>query len=650
MAPTTPKPDPFRNLSWNDLDAWTGSVIVERGRDYHRCGLVKDLARTPEDALVAWVLGTRKYATLVEMSGGKLNSSCTCPYDGTCKHAVAVALAYLELLKRGVEPPPVGERDERLRLLEEDETEEEDEEEDFEQKEAPADRRTARPVSDRIRSFLRSQTKDQLLALLEELAATHERVRRDLRDRSDLARGSVEKLTVRIRREIEELSAEPGWRNHWNDEGYIPDYSGVRNRLSALLDRGHADEVLALGLELLEAGANQVEMSNDEGETAGEIASCLDIVFEALPRSTLSPVEQMLWAVEAELIDDYELCRGARAFWALGHEMDEWSRLADELLQRIGNCVPKENQGCAGYTRDYLSNWLIAALEEAGRQDEVIPLCEREADITASYARLVKRLIAAGRNEEAKAWIRKGIAATRDTMPGIADELRQSLRGIWEREGAWPQVAASRSEDFFDEPGVRTYEELRRAAERAGLWPEVRAYCLRYLETGKPPCPRESKSKPDSLPAWPLAKVEPPPADPRWPRKFPMVDVLLDLAIDEGQPDLALRWYEAIGWPSGGWDPGLRDDKVAEAVAEAYPDRAVAIWKKLAEGRIALTQRSAYEAAAQYLRKIQRVLCGLGREEEWRAYLAGIKQANARKPRLMEILGRLKAGAIVEES
>lgn len=129
-----------------------------------------------------------------------------------------------------------------------------------------------------------------------------------------------------------------------------------------------------------------------------------------------------------------------------------------------------------------------------------------------------------------------------------------------------------------------------------------------------------------------------------------MVDVLLDLAIDEGQPDLALRWYEAIGWPSGGWDPGLRDDKVAEAVAEAYPDRAVAIWKKLAEGRIALTQRSAYEAAAQYLRKIQRVLCGLGREEEWRAYLAGIKQANARKPRLMEILGRLKAGAIVEES
>ena len=85
----------------------------------------------------------------------------------------------------------------------------------------------------------------------------------------------------------------------------------MRDRLEALLAQGHADAVVDVGEELLEAGTRQVEMSHDEGETGEEIASCLDIVFRALSHSSRSPAEQMRWAVEADLSDDYELCRGA---------------------------------------------------------------------------------------------------------------------------------------------------------------------------------------------------------------------------------------------------------------------------------------------------------------------------------------------------
>jgi uncharacterized Zn finger protein len=74
---------------------------------------------------------------------------------------------------------------------------------------------------------------------------------------------------------------------------------------------------------------------------------------------------------------------------------------------------------------------------------------------------------------------------------------------------------------------------------------------------------------------------------------------------------------------------------------DAYPDRALAIWKKMAEGQIALTQTRAYETAAGYLRKVHRVLNKLDREQEWKSFLAELRQANARKPRLVEILDRL---------
>jgi uncharacterized Zn finger protein len=94
------KMDFFKNLSWADLREWAGSKILSRGKDYQKSGQVEDLALTPDDALIAWVLGTHRYATLVGVQKGELVSDCNCPYDDTCKHAVAVVLAGLDFLKK----------------------------------------------------------------------------------------------------------------------------------------------------------------------------------------------------------------------------------------------------------------------------------------------------------------------------------------------------------------------------------------------------------------------------------------------------------------------------------------------------------------------------------------------------------------------
>jgi uncharacterized Zn finger protein len=182
---------------------------------------------------------------------------------------------------------------------------------------------------------------------------------------------------------------------------------------------------------------------------------------------------------------------------------------------------------------------------------------------------------------------------------------------------------------------------MKKSAERAKVWPSVREGTLRYLETGKL-CEKD--------PSWPLPETGVEKAPEVRKSEFPMTDVLIDIAIEEKRPNDVLKWYDLrrskkqVFW--GG--DSYQEDQIAEAVVDHYPDRALAIWKNVAEKQIALTKPKAYEAAAVYLRKVHGLLKKLKREDEWERYLLELRQTNARKTKLMEILDRLKGRKIIE--
>ncbi|MFH0787323.1 MAG: SWIM zinc finger family protein [Pseudomonadota bacterium] len=643
----------FKNLSWDDLREWAGSKIVSRGKDYQKSGYVEDLAFTPDGALIAWVLGTHRYATLVDVQKGKLISDCNCPYGDTCKHAVAVVLEGLDFLNKKKEISPCSDGDKRLQALDDFELDDEWEEEEWDNdwKKEP---KKHRPIqissgsktksSQSFSTFLEGRTKTQLIDLIQELANSLPEIRQALEDRQALSTGTVNKMVQSIRNEIDELSSEPGWRHHWNNEGYTPDYSRVQERLEALLNQGYADEVVSLGKELLKAGTNQVGMSNDDGETAMEISSCLDVVFRALPKSSLSPFQQMLWAIEVELKDEYDLCQDLEHFWKQRFNKEDWSKLADTLLERLSkrSFGKKQDPFSRDYSRDHLTNRIIDALQKAGRQKEIIPLCEQEVEETGNYSRLVKRLVEANRLKEAEQWIHRGYKATLKKWPGIADQLRNILIGIREKEGNRLQVAAFKAENFFYEPTLHTFQELQKAAQKAKVWPEVEAAARQYLETGN----RFQKSK-----TWPLPNCEIPLTEPRRKQEFPILDTLIDIAISEKDPEKILYWYDQQKPKRLNWGWGLdssQDVQVAKAVVDQYPDRAIAIWKKIAENLIAETKPKSYEAAAPYLRKIQKTLKNLNKEKNWQTYTKELRQKNIRKIRFIEILDSLAGRSIIE--
>ena len=60
------------------------------------------------------------------------------------------------------------------------------------------------------------------------------------------------------------------------------------------------------------------------------------------------------------------------------------------------------------------------------------------------------------------------------------------------------------------------------------------------------------------------------------------------------------------------------------------------------------TEVRAYETAAIYLRKIHSASKKQGQEREWKTYLADLRQANLRRPRLVQILDSLTGKPIVE--
>ncbi len=658
--------DPFSELTWDDLEEWAGSRIVARGRSYQRRGAVRELKRDETGPLVAWVAGSRLYVTRVSIDGSKdLTSECTCPYWTTCKHAVAVVVEYLEMTKKGTAVGRVEADDPRLDELDainedDDEPLEFDVEEDLEEEPLEIDVdetdeklvekdsgsvETGQSGDSSLRAYLQEYTKAELVELLLELSEIHDEVRQSLENRRSLTSGETRRVLKIIRSEIATLE-EPAWESrHY---GYqVRNTDRLKAMLQALVASGQADAAVRLGPELLAAGTQALEYEH-EAESSEAIGECLDVLFRALDRTSMSPADRIEWVLDIALADEYELCcEGFENLWNEEYVKSDWSEVCDRLAQLLNDREqpPTDDELSPDYRRDLIGDWLIHALEKAGRRKEIVPLCKREAPITFSYNRLVDRLMAEREWDEARRWCRQGLEAIPDGFADLHAELRDQLRTINQHIGNPLAGLALDAEEFFARPGAEGFQALCNAARGLGVGEGVDAWGRYYLHTGRRPR-RGRKRKSDPEMDWPLPAPEVEMPAPRGEVEAPMVDVLMRLAIAEKKPNEVVKWYDHAGRTRDTfWMYDVTpDDEVADAIASTHPDRAVAIWKELAESEIARVKPRAYEDAVPYLRKVRDVLTGSGRDGEWQEYLAALRQQNKRRPRCMEQLDRLEGG------
>jgi uncharacterized Zn finger protein len=372
-----------------------------------------------------------------------------------------------------------------------------------------------------------------------------------------------------------------------------------------------------------------------------EIADCMPVIVEALDRSSLDTADKLTWALDALLEDQFEVCEAFAEYLHRRHPQTAWHTLADRLLARLHGLKGAKGADdfSRNYERDRLSDWAIHALERAAREDEIFPLCIAEAKWTGSYERLVKRLVAARRYEDAEKWIKEGIRDIGKKWPGIAAGLRDKMREIRTVEQNWPVVAALQVEEFVGHPSRQAFTECKKASDKTEAWPQVRESLLRYLEKGELPWKQKG---------WPLPEsgLERPDADQR--NRFPLISDLINIAILEKKPDQVLKWYDQRPQGHFGW-LGVDEDAIATAVQAHAPDRAVAIWKNKAERLIAQVKPNAYQEAVEYLRKAGEVMSKQNKQAQWDQYLNSLREAHARKRRLIEILDGLDGKPIMKK-
>lgn len=633
--------DIFRQVSWDDLEAWVGNTTLSRGRSYIKN--VSELCFTPKGGLLAWVQGTHRYATLVEVEDDFV-SQCSCPVGADCKHAVATVLHYLELLKKKKPVAVAEEDDERFDILEDAGHGDEDLDDDGDDVDARDSVKSSRVTSKRdqsLQDFLAGQDKAKLEGLLFAFAGSHAEIRKALEDQMQASAGASKDLIKQVQRDISQLG-----NLDWDDDDYgrssSVDLKRLSFRLKLLLDGGYYDELVGMGQQLLKNGKRLVEESHDEGELGGQVQECMEVILSALPHSSLSKGEGLIWLVEIDLLSDYDLVdfdEKLENFWDEKEEKptsEDWKVLAKHLQRQLGKDTGRDFS--SKYRRDQLSNWLREALENSGQKAEVLRLLEEEAVKTQSYTRLVEELVRRKKFAEADLWIKRGIEVTEKDAPGYASQLRGWWRELREKENDYLQITALSSEDFFLSPSLASFQKLRDDAERAELWQKIEPLARAYLESGKRPNQKEL-----GLPELDL----PPQREKRWGTP-PFLNVLLDLALAEKKPDEVLHWYDLSNKSRTGYGWGRYDehghDRIAEAVKQSHPERAVQIWQSVAENLIAQTSVTNYQIAAQYLRKLKPLM-----GEAWRTYLAKLREENKRKPRCVEILDGLVGRSILGE-
>lgn len=500
--------------------------------------------------------------------------------------------------------------------------------------------RTAGRMTDRqLHASLAGKSPDKLASLLVTIAKDDPMVRALLVDACAIETGRFGILAAEARAEIRDLTSIRAWRNSWTGEGEQPDYRGLEARLETLLKHGEADAVIELGRELASRGLVQVEQSHDEGETADALACCLAVVARAVRKSTLSDEDQLFLAIDLWLEDDYGICDAFGPLTEGRWRPSVWSSVADRLSVRLDapEFDPKRDPDVR-YRRGRVGEWVVTALDRAGRHEEAIAVSVGEARVVGRFVPAVARLIGLGADEQAAALAEEAFQLGDELGAGDRWELQDLLVALAGMRGDTLVPAALAAARFFASPSVAEYRFLLQAASRTPHLEVVRTAAVAFLESGR---------RPDSA-SWPLPAAPGATAGDHSARDRPRLDVLVRLAVEDGRPDDALKWFDrreatlkAAGRERHPFEYG-EQALVAKAVEATHPERAIEIHRTLAEVVANQREPKSYPKAGEHLDKVRSLLHGSGRGDEWPSVIGEFRETHKRKRRLVEVLDRLE--------
>lgn len=579
----------FNTLTRRRLRQLADERSYERGEAYFRQGRLRGLVEF-EGTLTATVRGTHDYRVKLWYEGKELEYSCTCPFaaDGWfCKHCVAVGLAW------AAESKSAGQSGEP--------------------------RKSAGTMDD-LRAFLHRQEKGRLVETLLREALEDE----DLRERLllEAAREDPAHLDFdAYRRAISNAVSAGDFVDYDAAGGYARGISRVVEPVAALLDDGHAAEVVELAqyaLSELEQALGYVDDS--AGYTGGVIRELHELHRRACQQARPDPVELARRLFRWEMTSQWLFFSGAAEDYAevLGEAgLAEYRRLAEAEWASIPALRPGDAGEFYGL-RSRITSVMETLARQSGDVEAIVEVKRRDLSRPDAFLGIAEIYRAAGRHDEALAWAEDGVKS----FPGGRDRrLADFLADEYHRRGRHDEAISLIWRQFTESPYLDTYRKLRaraRKTARKSEWKQWREKALDHLRAAI-----ERKKKQAGR------------ARSNWHMDVDHSELVRILLWEKKYED---AWREA---QEGGCSGELWLE-LAASREQRHPEDALAVYRSRVAPTIELTNSTAYEQAVALLRKVRELLTHLGRPAEFDDYLAALRVEYKRKRSFIKLLESLR--------
>ncbi|AMR76491.1 SWIM zinc finger family protein [Cupriavidus nantongensis] len=568
----------------------TGSF--ERGMAYFHDGAVSRLEER-ENAVRASVRGTHRYRVELAVAGdGGLAYSCNCPVgdEGVfCKHAVAVALAWLE--NSG--------------------------EEVFHAEETSRDkpRKKRKTYGEVIREYVETLDKSALQDLLLEAAELD----RTLRDKLLFAARTAQSDLPSMRTAVQQVTriARP---LAWNEaDEYGNSLWSLADTLRQRLAGPHAADVVEL-TELAIAGAEKsLEQIDDSG--GGVMPGILELAavhLDACRQTRPDPLKLAERLFRLQTQGQWDTFYNVLPAYAepLGNSgLSCYRKLVSEAWEALAPLAPGKDPGQSFETRRlYLENAMQALAEHDGDIDALVRILSKDLSSPYRFLQIAEACAKHGRPDDGLAWAERGL---REPASHVDPRLLDFCVDGYLRRGDFDEAAMLAWRRFEMDPTADSFPTLISVARAIGRHDEIRKRALEHL--------------------WALVKKEESPGKSKrrdWEK--PTRTELVKLFLSEDKDDAA--WDVFIGGPVATqlWP------RMAECRARTHPHDAIALYHQLLPVAADSGTRSArYDEAFEIVRTIGSLRAKLGERAEFARELEDIRATYRAKRNFIKLLDKL---------
>ena len=524
-------------------------------------------------------------------SDGELEYECDCPVGDDeifCKHAVAVALSWLENAGEEVFEPS--------------------------EKELAKPRKKRKTHDEQIREYLGTLDESALRGWLIE-AADRDRGIRDklLFSAKATARGDVASLKSVVR-QATRASSFVDWRAAG---GYADRLADLAQMLEARVADGDPKLVEIIEQAIAQAEDALGNIDDSDGLVMPAIMELREVHERACNNLNPDPVALAERLFRFQTTGDWDTFHSVLPSYAraLGQSgLERYRELVEAAWKRFPALGPESSRthfDSDRYSVEYAMEELVAL---SGDVDALVAVKAHNLSSPHAFLELAEVLKHHGRHDDALAWADKGIAAFGNER---LDDLVRFCIDEHLRRGDADRVKSLAWQRFARQPGSDAYLELLAVAKRIGRADELATRALQHL--------------------WQLVRAEEAPNAKPLPSWQPPVRSAL-VAIHLRQKEAEQAWEAFCGGPV---DIRLWR-KVAAVRGMTRPEEGIALYKKLLPHVVTAGTRGAqYGEAFEIVKAIQELRAAQKQEALFRQELAELRTTWKLKRNFMKLLAPL---------